>query len=272
MFDTVSSKNKKHAYVKSRVAVLDSKCRQVGTLERGTTINYIKQKGKFIQFNYYGKHRYLKTDSLVLNKDIKAFIKGHQSLFNSKIKINKNAKIYRSSKGNLLYKASKGEEFKVYSHINGWYKVQVDGTFGWVPDSYVTHTLYVDVLEFPKIVGSSKGARVVNYAKKFLGNPYVWGGTSLTSGCDCSGFVQQVYRNFGYNLPRGSWQQATCGKPIQFSELKQGDLIFYKRGNRIGHVTMYIGNGKCIQARGAKYGIVITNYDYSKPAWARRII
>ena len=82
---------------------------------------------------------------------------------------------------------------------------------------------------------------IVNFALQFVGNPYVWGGTSLTNGCDCSGFVMSVYANFGYSLPRVADAQSVYGMQIPVSSAQPGDLIFYARNGYVYHVSMYIG-------------------------------
>jgi Cell wall-associated hydrolases (invasion-associated proteins) len=268
-----ASSKKLHGYTLQRVDVLDSRMKKVAVMEKGITFRYEKQKGNYIQISYYGKKRYLKTGNLVLDSGMAQYVRSHLNQFDSKIKLHRAAKVRpRPGKKGCIYKAAKGSQFKVYGKYGNYYKVQVDGRFGYVLRKGTVEICFIDVVSFPRIAGSTKKEKIVNFAKKFIGNPYVWGGTSLTAGCDCSGFVQQVYRQFGYNLPRCSYQQAEVGRLVKFSELKPGDLVFYYRGGRIGHVTMYIGNGKCIQARGAKYGIVMTDYDYSKPAFARRIL
>ena len=100
--------------------------------------------------------------------------------------------------------------------------------------------------------GSEFGRRVADYALQFVGNPYVWGGTSLTNGADCSGFTQSVYRNFGVNIPRTSAEQAHYGREIPYEEMEPGDLICYS-----GHVSMYIGDGRIVHAASAKSGIKV---------------
>ncbi len=111
----------------------------------------------------------------------------------------------------------------------------------------------------------SKRNAIVAYAKQFIGNPYVWGGTSLTKGADCSGFVKSVYAHFGISLTRTSASQAGCGTPIAISKLKTGDLVFYARGSRIYHVAIYIGNGKIIHAIDENRGIGITSMYFATP-------
>lgn len=113
---------------------------------------------------------------------------------------------------------------------------------------------------------------IASYATKFVGNPYVWGGSSLTNGADCSGFTMAVYAQFGYSLPHSSGAQAGCGRSVSFSNLQPGDLIFYRNGGSIGHVAMYIGGGRVVHASNKKDGIKISNYRYRTPACARRII
>lgn len=123
---------------------------------------------------------------------------------------------------------------------------------------------------------SSDEARgeVLQYAKKFLGNPYVWGGTSLTNGCDCSGFAQQIFTNFGYTLPRTSRQQAKAGTRIPVQEAKPGDLLFYQRESGfIYHVMIYLGDGKVIHAGSEATGILISDFNYEKSTeFAVRVI
>lgn len=109
--------------------------------------------------------------------------------------------------------------------------------------------------------------KLLKYAEQFLGNPYVWGGTSLTNGCDCSGFTQQIFANFGYELPRTSRQQAAGEKKISDREARPGDLLFYQRESGfIYHVMIYLGNGKVIHAGSEATGILISDFNYEKSA------
>ena len=121
--------------------------------------------------------------------------------------------------------------------------------------------------------GEARGG-LLQYAKKFLGNPYVWGGTSLTNGCDCSGFAQQIFANFGYALPRTSRQQAKAGTRIPVREAKPGDLLFYQRESGfIYHVMIYLGDGKVIHAGSEATGILISDFNYEKSTeFAVRVI
>lgn len=109
----------------------------------------------------------------------------------------------------------------------------------------------------------AKRKEVADFAVQFVGNPYAWGGTSLTNGADCSGFVMSVFANFGYELPRVAAAQYSASQKKDLSQLEVGDLVFYGAG--IYHVALYIGNGKVVHALNANKGIVITDYDYETP-------
>lgn len=121
--------------------------------------------------------------------------------------------------------------------------------------------------------GSGSGQSIANYAMNFVGNPYVWGGTSLTNGADCSGFVYSVYSHFGYSIPRDSRSQAAgAGYEVSISNVQPGDLIFYTNsGGSVNHVAMYIGNGQVVNASNERDGIKISRYNYRTPYKARRI-
>lgn len=117
-------------------------------------------------------------------------------------------------------------------------------------------------------VVSATRTAIVAYAKQFLGNPYVYGGTSLTNGADCSGFTQSVFAHFGITTGRSSRDQAAKGKEISMSAIQPGDLLFYASGNYINHVAIYIGDGKIIHSSNPTTGITITKYNYRTPCKA----
>ena len=114
---------------------------------------------------------------------------------------------------------------------------------------------------------SSKRAQIANYAVQFVGNPYVWGGTSLTNGADCSGFTMSVMAHFGVSLPHSSSAQAGCGRSIKSSQMRPGDLVFYSgSGGGINHVALYIGNGQVVHASSKRTGIKISSWNYRSPS------
>ena len=117
---------------------------------------------------------------------------------------------------------------------------------------------------------SSSQASIVEYAKQFLGNRYVWGGSSLTNGTDCSGFTMSLYAKYGHSLPHNAAAQAGCTRSV--SSPKPGDLFFYSNGSRINHVAMYIGGGMVIHASNPRDGIKISNAYYRHPVKIGRVM
>lgn len=118
---------------------------------------------------------------------------------------------------------------------------------------------------------------MVKYAEQFVGNPYVWGGESLTSGCDCSGFTMQIYRAFGIDLPRYSYEQAEVGMKIPVQDALPGDLVFYSRDGQIYHVMMIAGKDEdghplVVHASSSTTGIIVSRLNLEKVCWACRII
>ena len=106
--------------------------------------------------------------------------------------------------------------------------------------------------------------KIAQFALQFVGNPYVYGGTSLTNGADCSGFVMSVFKEFGYDLPRVAAAQYEASQKKDISQLETGDLVFYGAGG-INHVALYIGNGKIVHASTAATGIKVSDYNYETP-------
>ena len=119
---------------------------------------------------------------------------------------------------------------------------------------------------------SGLGSQIASYALQFVGNPYRYGGTSLTNGADCSGFTQSVYAHFGYGLSRTAASQSGNGTSVSLSNLQPGDLLFYNNGGGIGHVALYIGNGMVVHASNRKDGIKTSVYNYRTPCKAVRVV
>ena len=111
------------------------------------------------------------------------------------------------------------------------------------------------------------GQAIVDFACQFIGNPYVWGGTSLTNGADCSGFVQSVFAHFGVSLPRTTWDMEHVGTPVSYDQAIPGDIILYS-----GHVGIYMGNGQIVNAINSAKGIGILPATYSSIITVRRLI
>jgi cell wall-associated NlpC family hydrolase len=140
-------------------------------------------------------------------------------------------------------------------------------------DSTVTEDTYTDTTAeetYTETTTSSAGQAIVDFAVQFVGNPYVWGGTSLTNGADCSGFTQSVMANFGISIPRTAAAQSCSGTEVALSDIQAGDLLFYQGDSGIGHVSIYMGNGQVVHASNASTGIIISDYGYRTPVSARR--
>lgn len=170
-----------------------------------------------------------------------------------------------------------GEELEVLDNGSDWVGVDFDGNELYVSADYVTVDTKLktalNMTEFLYGAGvSDVRVELCEYAKQFVGNPYVWGGTSLTKGADCSGFVLSVFAKYGISLPHSSRAQANSGTRIKMSEAKPGDLVFYAKGGRINHVAIYIGGGQVISASSPKTGIRIASAYYRTPVAVARIL
>lgn len=203
---------------------------------------------------------------------------------------NTNASIYVTCKASVDMKSDSsnssrqirllpaGYHLTVLGAEYGWVHVMDDeGRTGYVYSSNVTFKNGTKPENIPPVDPlEEKGKQVVNFSKQYLGTPYVWGGTSLTAGVDCSGFVYSVYQNFGVSLNRSSSSMYTTnGVNVSKANLKPGDLLFFNTGGRgVSHVGMYIGNGEYIHA--ATTNVKISNLydDYSTRTYvgAKRVL
>ena len=171
----------------------------------------------------------------------------------------------------------KGEELDVVAVEGDWVKILIDDEENYVAAEYVSveeklaNAITMTELLYGQGVSNVR-VDLCQYAKQFVGNPYVWGGTSLTKGADCSGFVLSVFKNFGISLPRNSGSQAGTGTKISISEAQPGDLIFYAKGGSINQVALYIGGGQVVHASSPKTGIKISQYNYRTPAKIVRVL
>ena len=170
----------------------------------------------------------------------------------------------------VLSLVGEGEDLVVEDTKDGWYKVEVDDQKGYISGDYVEVTEKLPTASTVKELEYGEGytdsrVSLVQFALQFVGNRYVWGGTSLTNGIDCSGFTMQVYARYGIGLPHHAASQPAYGTKISASEAKPGDLFFYGSGNSIGHVGIYIGNGQIVHASNARTGIKISSAYYRTP-------
>ena len=171
---------------------------------------------------------------------------------------------------------------EMYNNLENWMCISIDNEKAFVSKDFVKVTFNLDRAVSINESGlasktssdssdSSDLTNMVSYAMQFLGNPYVWGGTSLTNGTDCSGFVMRIYEHFGYSLPRTSAAQAGATKTVSSGDVRPGDLFFYGSGG-VSHVAMYIGNGQIIHASNPRTGIKISSAYYRTPVKIGRVI
>ena len=171
-----------------------------------------------------------------------------------------------------------GEELEVVEIMeNGWVKFLLDDEEAYVSGDYVDveERLEKAVTLTELLYGqgvSNVRVDLVQYAKQFVGNPYVWGGASLTNGADCSGFTMSIYKKYGISLPHHAASQAQLGTKISAAEAQPGDLVFYAKNGVINHVAIYIGNGQVIHASSPKTGIKISSMNYRTVACIRRYL
>ena len=184
----------------------------------------------------------------------------------------------------------KDERYPVVAQLDGWVEIELDSVDeedGTTMDkAYIStrdnnvevrYALNEAIKFSPAEVAANKAAsrrsQIVNYALQFVGNPYVWGGTSLTKGADCSGFTMSVLAKFGVSLPHYSGSQAKMGKAVTSGNMRPGDLIFYAgSGGQVNHVAMYIGNGQIVHAASRKSGIKISTWNYRTPVAIRNVL
>ena len=182
-----------------------------------------------------------------------------------------------STDGAVFTQVPQGEELDYVATLEGWYQVDIDGESVYVSAEYahVEERLDTAVTMAQLLYGqgiSDLRVDLVEYAKQFLGNPYVWGGTSLTKGADCSGFVLSVYKNFGITLSHSSRAQAGEGTRISYSEIQPGDLVFWGSGASAYHVGIAVDGGSYIHAAGSGQGVVVDTMAYYTPSFAMRVL
>ena len=262
----------------------------LGKLYKNGAATILETQGEWLKIKSGNVTGYIMSDYLFtgseaydLAEDVKtrlATVKAN--ILNVRAKANTNSSV--------VTQVPKGDYLEVLEEDNDWIKISVGNKSGYVYANYVDiKTDFINAISIEEEQARIKlekeiqeeqknnsvsylRQKIVNYALRFKGNPYVWGGTSLTRGADCSGFTQSVLKNFGIYIPRTSRQQAREGQRVSMDKIQPGDLIFYRKNGVVNHVVMYIGNGKVIGAASRREGINIKNYNYRKPYKAVRYI
>ena len=188
-----------------------------------------------------------------------------------------NVRAEKSTEAAVLSQVGNSEAFTVNSVADGWVEISVDDSVGYISQDYVTLAQALPTAKTIEQVKYGDGvsdvrASVVSYALQFVGNRYVWGGTSLEKGIDCSGFTMRILGKYGISLPHSSRAQPSYGTKISASEAKPGDLFFYGSGRSISHVAIYIGNGQIVHASNKRDGIKVSNAYYRNPICVARYL
>lgn len=188
-----------------------------------------------------------------------------------------NVRAEKSTEAEVLSQVGNSEAFTVNSVADGWVEISVDDSVGYISQDYVTLAQALPTAKTIEQVKYGDGvsdvrASVVSYALQFVGNRYVWGGTSLENGVDCSGFTMRILGKYGVSLPHSSKAQPSCGTKISASDAKPGDLFFYGSGSSISHVAIYIGNGQIVHASNKRDGIKVSNAFYRSPICVARYL
>lgn len=281
----------------------------VGKLYSGCVATVIEEKGNWVYVNSGNVTGYVVKDYLLFGNEAEAAI---AKKYTPKIKVTANVLNIRSGAGttySTVGQFTKGAEAELLEQGKEWMKIRFSSggktQVGYVYAKYVTVTgepKYGETLaeEKARIAAEKKAAaeaaakaeaekkaaieqakrdkakQVADYAKTAVGTDYVWGGTNLKTGVDCSGLCYAAYKKYGYTLPRVSRDMAASSALLSVTPnttyLKAGDLVFYASGGRVDHVAMYIGNGKVVHASDYNTGVIISNYNYRTPHSAKRVI
>lgn len=263
----------------------------IGRLFRGSGAKVLKNRGDWLQISSGGIKGFIRANSLALNEEAL----GIAPQFQKTVAYVKAGKKYKNlvvrnkpnKKGKKIKTIVSGKIGDLLDESGAWVKVALgESNAGYVPRSSITLKGEYDIaVSVDRYEGSDdddegaylpstgqRGIDICTLAKRYVGNPYVWGGNSFTHGIDCSGFTKKLYGKYGIEIPRTAATQCASnkGKQVSFSNMEPGDLIFYKHGNRVGHVALYIGNGKICHAACRRLGIIISKYNYRQPYMAKR--
>ena len=250
--------------------------------ERGVNLIYAKffLEGEEFRDDFY--------ESISQDKLFERMLSGEKS---QTTQVNTDALNVRSNpdlNSSAWTKITRDQRYSVVNQLDGWVQLDLDsgddedgeqGAFVSTRDNNVSvsYALYEAISYRPAQDRANQAAKrrsdLVNFACQFVGNPYVWGGTSLTRGCDCSGFTQTIMSKYGVSLPRVSREQAKTGIKVSSENIKPGDLIFYaNRRGVINHVGIYIGNGQVVNAASRRSGIRIYRWNYRTPVAIRNVL
>ena len=284
-----------YAYIRSAP---DENSDWVGKLYSDSAAEVLEYQGEWTKIKSGDVEGYIPTADLYTGEEAKARAEEYEKSKMTVEAYSLNVRDGQGTEANILTQVMQDEEYKVTGDpVDGWYPVEVRDLSGWVNGKYITvETGYSygesreeeearigeeerraqeqqaieegQASQAAAVQGqAATGQAVIDYACQFIGNPYVWGGTSLTEGADCSGFVQSVYAHFGISLPRTTWDMESVGYAVSYEEALPGDLILYD-----GHVGLYMGDGNIVNAMNEADGIGICSATYTNIITVRRVL
>lgn len=278
----------------------DVNAAKVGTIDAGGLVNIVEKGDTWSHITSGNVDGYIRNDLLAFGSDAANYASANLSkvavVNTAALKLRKEA----STGSEEITLLAQGESYPIVETGDAWTKIQLDTVTGYVKNEYITisynmptakavsapaqdttdtttteaptteaptteaPTTEAPVTEAPT---SDLGQQIANFACQFVGNPYVWGGTSLTNGADCSGFVQSVFAHFGISLPRTTWDMENVGTAVSYDQAVAGDIILYD-----GHVGIYMGNGQIVNAINSAKGIGILPATYTNIVTVRRLV
>ncbi|HJB45323.1 MAG TPA: C40 family peptidase [Candidatus Mediterraneibacter surreyensis] len=274
----------------------------VGKLYKDSAAQVLEYLDGWTKIRSGSAEGYVPADTLITGNEAQEHAKEYE---NNKVTVTASVLNVRDGQGtdaNILTQIEMDEQYQVTGEaVDGWYPVKVGDIDGWVSGNYVTQETsysYGETKEEEEqriaeekaeeerkeqeaarqeaaeasVLNDSTGVSgqaVIDYACQFVGNPYVWGGTSLTNGADCSGFVQSVYAYFGISLPRTTYDMVNSGYAVSYDEAQPGDLILY---GDCSHVGLYMGDGNIVNALNSEKGICICSATYTNIYAIRRVL
>lgn len=260
----------------------------IGYMDPGASAKIVSKSGDWAKIQFGSHFGYIKDEFYFTGNKVASYAQKIGLSKTVTLKSNMNVRKKASTTSTRLGGATKGSTYKLKKETAQWAAIDYNGKTGYLMKTYLTiqyqfkdPVFYTtsgpeqdsSITNSPSnsITTSVSGSKIVEYATQFLGNPYVYGGTSLTNGCDCSGFTQSVFKYFGISIPRTSSDQSKSGTAISLSKIQAGDLLFYANSSgTVNHVGIYMGNGRIINASNSKVGIVTYSYNYRTPVKAVR--
>ncbi|MCI8881789.1 MAG: SH3 domain-containing protein [Lachnospiraceae bacterium] len=249
----------------------------VGKLPVDAGCEILSDEGEWFQIRSGKVTGYVKGEFLLTGQDAANRANEVKSIVATSVTQTLNARVEPNTDCSIWTMIAEGEELQLLEDQGEWLKVDVDGDECYVAREFVELSEQLQKAMTMTEIRYGEGISdvrvdMVQYACQFVGNRYVWGGTSLTNGVDCSGFTMRIYEKYGISLPHSSRAQSGYGTKINSSEAKPGDLFFYGNGGGINHVAMYIGNGQVVHASSARTGIKISNAFYRSPICVTRLL